>query len=112
YMITKRTRLLRERKGWRQKRMANALQVSLSNYQNYEYRSILPVYLMTTFCDVVDIDVREFISNEITSLDVALLKWHEEASECKVLLENMRSNFVDGKIVPITKLPLPDSEGS
>ncbi|MGC6484125.1 MAG: hypothetical protein ACON4P_00490 [Candidatus Puniceispirillales bacterium] len=92
--------------------MAATLQIPLTNYQKYEYRSLLPHNLIIPFCRIVKIDFEAFLSHEVTKTDIKLLQWHEKDTNCKVLLENMRPNFVDEKIVPITKLPLPDSEGS
>ncbi|MGC6484952.1 MAG: hypothetical protein ACON4P_04695, partial [Candidatus Puniceispirillales bacterium] len=61
-MMTKRTRLLREQRGWKLKDMADVLQIPMTTYRNYEFRSVLPVALIIPFCKIVDIDVETFLS--------------------------------------------------
>ncbi len=52
-----RTKKLREDRGWTSEQMATALGVPPDRYRKYEYRSLLPHYLVEQFAAIVDKDV-------------------------------------------------------
>ena len=52
-----RTKRLREERGWTSEQMATALGVPPDRYRKYEYRSLLPHYLVEQFATIVDRDV-------------------------------------------------------
>lgn len=52
-----RVKRLREERGWTSEQMATALGVPPDRYRKYEYRSLLPHYLIEQFAAIVDRDV-------------------------------------------------------
>lgn len=52
-----RTKRLREDRGWTSEQMATALGVPAERYRKYEYRSLLPHYLIEQFATIVERDV-------------------------------------------------------
>lgn len=52
-----RTTRLREERGWTAEQMAIALGVPPERYRKYEYRSVLPHYLIEQFAQIVDRDI-------------------------------------------------------
>ena len=52
-----RTKRLREERGWTSEQMATALGVPPDRYRKYEYRSLLPHYLVEQFATIVDRDI-------------------------------------------------------
>jgi len=100
-MMVKRTRLLRLRSGWSQQRIAAVLMLSGATYRNYEYRTPLPSFYQIPFCELMGVTVSDFIKPELTEFDIELLKWHDLTQNCRLLRDDMRPNFVNGKLVPI-----------
>lgn len=60
-----RTKQLRERRGWSQQEMADALQISLSRYSKYEQRSPLPHEFIDLFTRLVGCDIDFYITGKI-----------------------------------------------
>lgn len=52
-----RIKQLREDRGWTSEQMATALGVPPDRYRKYEYRSLLPHYLVEQFATIVERDV-------------------------------------------------------
>lgn len=52
-----RVKRLREDRGWTSEQMATALGVPPDRYRKYEYRSLLPHYLIEQFATIVERDV-------------------------------------------------------
>lgn len=52
-----RVKRLREERGWTSEQMATALGVPPDRYRKYEYRSLLPHYLVEQFAAIVDRDI-------------------------------------------------------
>lgn len=52
-----RIKRLREERGWTSEQMATALGVPPDRYRKYEYRSLMPHYLVEQFAQIVDRDV-------------------------------------------------------
>lgn len=52
-----RVKRLREDRGWTSEQMATALGIPPERYRKYEYRSVLPHYLVEPFAQIVDRDV-------------------------------------------------------
>jgi len=100
-MIVMRTRLLRMRLNWSQVRMAAALNISIRTYQNYEYRSPIIDFYRNPFCNIVGITKDDLTAIHFTKTDIELFKWHDENKNCRLLRDDMRPNFVNGKLAPI-----------
>jgi DNA-binding XRE family transcriptional regulator len=64
-----RVKVLRERRGWTQRIMAETLGISLENYTKYERRSPLPHWLLLRFCRIMGIG-----SDDLLSVDDPLPK--------------------------------------
>jgi len=101
YMIVMRTRLLRMRLNWKPRDMAQALRLPLTTYRNYEYRSVIPSINQMAFCKIVGISIGNFLSPEFTETDIELFKWHDENKNCRLLRDDIRPNFVNGKLAPV-----------
>lgn len=59
-----RTKKLREDRGWTSEQMATALGVPPDRYRKYEYRSLLPHYLVEQFAAIVDRDVAYILTGK------------------------------------------------
>ena len=59
-----RTKRLREEWGWTSEQMATALGVPPDRYRKYEYRSLLPHYLIEQFAQIVDRDVAYILTGK------------------------------------------------
>lgn len=57
-----RTRALRDARGWTAEQMATALGIPPDRYRKYEYRSVLPLYLVERFCLITGADIEFFIT--------------------------------------------------
>lgn len=62
-----RTKKLREGRGWTSEQMATALGVPPDRYRKYEYRSLLPHYLIEQFAAIVDRDVAYILTGKSQS---------------------------------------------
>ena len=57
-----RTRALRDGRGWTAEQMAIALGIPPDRYRKYEYRSVLPPYLIERFCLITGADIEYFVT--------------------------------------------------
>ena len=55
--FTKRVRRARNARGWKQQQVADFLNVPQDKYKQYEGRSLMPHYLLPTFCTLCGVDV-------------------------------------------------------
>jgi len=101
HMMIKRTRWTRMRSGLSQERIAKILMLPGPTYRNYEYRSPLPPRNLVRFCELVNIKVTDLVDPSLTKFDIELLKWHDLTQNCRLLRDDMRPNFVNGKLVPV-----------
>lgn len=62
-----RIKRLREERGWTSEQMATALGVPPDRYRKYEYRSLLPHYLIEQFAQIVDRDVAYIVTGKSAS---------------------------------------------
>lgn len=63
-----RVKRLREERGWTSEQMATALGIPPERYRKYEYRSVLPHYLIEPFAMIVERDVAYMLTGKSADL--------------------------------------------